>query len=291
MHKLQCPGLGILYAIYRRYVFFLSRLGKRVHLEGADKCGLCLFTIAFNKEDLIAKQIELLRKYVIDRDYRYIVFDNSTDRKKRKSIELLCRNQGVEYHPIPAYLNKLLCPVFLRVATSHGAALNWVYYHFICFLKPERLAIIDHDVFPFAPICLKELLDGRDFYGVARIFNDYWYLWPGWCFYRLDAFSTNPNFLPVFMGKTFLDTGGGNYRHIYSRYELKKVEFPMVKMLRVKNTERLMNRIDIYHSDYVQIINRSWIHLINGSNYACIAGKERTNMEILLDIEQFNQFK
>ena len=73
----------------------------------------------------------------------------------------------------------------------------------------------------------------------------------------------------------------------YYKYSLKDVVFPVVKLIRIKNSKDLVRGWDIYHSDYVQIIDDTWLHLINGSNYANIKGKEEVIEEILVDIGSF----
>ena len=101
-------------------------------------------------------------------------------------------------------------------------------------------------------------------------------MWPGWCIFRFDAISKcHPYFLPYYLKETFLDAGGGNYPRFYSRYDLKTVEFPPVVTRRIKHTKELSTYNDIYHGDCVQLIDRTWLHLINGSNCARIPGKEQ----------------
>lgn len=63
--------------------------------------------------------------------------------------------------------------------------------------------------------------------------------------------------------------------------------FPIVKTLRYKKTEGLNRQCDIYHSDYIQIVDKSWLHIINGSNYANIPGKEDMIRQVLSNTVQF----
>jgi hypothetical protein len=127
----------------------------------------------------------------------------------------------------------------------------------------------------------------RDFYGVSRIKEDEWYLWPGFCIFNYDVFTKEPDFLPRYTKKNFLDTGGGNYRQQYYKYDLKDVAFPQVKTIRIKKSKELVRQCDIYHSDYVQVIDDTWLHLINGSNYAEIKGKDEVIEKTLADISSF----
>ena len=117
--------------------------------------------------------------------------------------------------------------------------------------------------------------------------NGEWYLWPGWCIFNFAKFTARPNFEPIFTQKSFLDTGGSNYPRYYNRYDIQAIPFPLVKSLRYKKTEGLNRHCDILHSDYIQIVDESWLHIINGSNYAKIPGKEDMISRVLSDTAQF----
>jgi hypothetical protein len=69
--------------------------------------------------------------------------------------------------------------------------------------------------------------------------------------------------LPYKVGKnhTYLDTGGGNYPVLYSKYDKEKVEFsaPII--------EKFIRNGNNYHSDFVHFIDNDWLHAINGSNW------------------------
>jgi hypothetical protein len=245
---------------------------------------MLLLTVAFNDERLIEKQIEQIRLMIKDSDYQYVVADNSLNRKKREAIKEVCMQQGIEYIRIP-YLMTLL--FHYQIAVSHGAALNWIYYHYLREKRPMRFSLLDHDIFPVRDFNMTTTLGLRDFYGVSRMKDEEWYLWPGFCIYNFDTFPTEPDFLPRYTKKNFLDTGGGNYRKFYCKYSLKDVAFPEVRTIRIKNSKELVRRCDIYHSDYVQIVDDAWLHLINGSNYANIKGKDDVIEKTLADIGSF----
>ena len=62
------------------------------------------------------------------------------------------------------------------------------------------------------------------------------------------------------------------------------------KTYRIKQTSKLKKYNDIYHGDCIQIIDDSWLHIINGSNYAHINGKEETIKDILDNIKEYTHF-
>lgn len=277
--------------IYCKYIWGLSLVGGkcRVVIKGdgkvQEKVAMYIITIAYNEENLIRKQIELVRRFVKDADYHHVIVDNSTKRKKRKQIRILCQENGIEYVPVPRYINRLISTRLFWFGISHGAALNWMFYKFLIYRKPERFALLDHDLFPIKDCNLTEALGDKDFYGVKRDRGTGWYLWPGYSIFKFDVLSSKKvNFLPMMVKGSFLDSGGANYQAIYKNYDINDVVFAVDKTYRIKNTQDL---IDVYHGDCIQIIDTSWLHIINGSNYARVKGKEKSVAEIVGDMEQW----
>jgi len=276
----------LVFNLYSRiaYLFSTIQLVSQCPKDKQGRCEMLLLTVAFNDERLIEKQIEQIRLMIKDTEYQHVVVDNSLSRKKRKAIMAVCMQQGVEYLQIPYQITLLF---HYQIAVSHGAALNWLYYHYLKEKRPKRFSLLDHDIFPVQDFNMTLTIGQRDFYGVSRIKEDEWYLWPGFCIFNYDVFTKEPDFLPRYTKKNFLDTGGGNYRQQYYKYDLKDVAFPQVKTIRIKKSKELVRQCDIYHSDYVQVIDDTWLHLINGSNYAEIKGKDEVIEKTLADISSF----
>lgn len=279
---------------HRKYVWLLSRIGRKVDADiPAEGSELYVITVAFNHVRLIEKQIELVKRHVKVKNYLHVVVDNSPNKKARQQIKEICEREQVGYVPIPMFIDKLICHRIFGNGVSHGAALNWMFYYFLKQQKPVRFALIDHDVFPMEDDSFIEKLGERDFYGVERIKENGWYVWPGWCIFRYDAISDcNPDFLPYYTKESYLDAGGGNYPRFYGRYDLKNVEFPPVVTRRIRRSKGLTAYNDIYHGDCVQLIDHKWLHFINGSNCAKIPGKEKLVDKMLDHIEElFEEMK
>ena len=275
------------YNQYRNYVWLLSRIGKTVKTSPSEGSELYIFTVAYNHVQLIEKQIELVKLHVRDKKYRHMMVDNSPSKDARKQIKGICAREGIGYVPVPMFIDKLICHRIFGNGLSHGAALNWVFYHFLKQQKPVKFALIDHDVFPMEDYSFIDKLGDRDFYGVERIRGNGWYVWPGWCIFKFDAIKDcQPNFLPYYLNETFLDAGGGNFPRFYGRYDLKTIEFPPVVTKRILHFKELSSYNDIYHGDCVQLIDHTWLHLINGSNCARIPGKEGLVKRMIEDIDR-----
>lgn len=269
-------------------MWLLSRIGKFTKSDiSIDQSELYVITVAYNHVKLIEKQIELVKRYVTDKNYLHVIVDNSPNRKVRREIKELCEREQLVYVPIPMFIDKLICHRIFGNGISHGAALNWMFYHFLEQHKPVWFALIDHDVFPMEDYSFIDKLGERDFYGVERVMKDGWYLWPGWCIFKYDAFSNcKPNFLPYYLKESYLDSGGGNYPRFYGRYDLKDIEFAPVVTRRIRHSKGLTAYEDIYHGDCVQLIDGKWLHFINGSNCAKIPGKEKLVEKMIDNIEK-----
>ncbi len=281
------------FKIHGKWLYWLSKRGADVPLsvfdEPGKRCGMFLITIAFNHEGLIRKQIEMVKMHVKDNDYRHIIADNSTDSAKRRLIKEICAKENVEYVEVPSYINKYNCTSLFWNGNSHGAALNWLFYHFIKPRRPIRFAFLDHDIFPTLDCNMTEVLGNKHFIGVPRVFERVWYLWPGWCIFNFDKIEfRNPDFLPVFIGDYYLDSGGSNYLRIYKHYKFEMGHFARIRSARIKRTKKGMSYNDIFHSDSLQLIDEKWLHLINGSNCAKVPGKEDTVNHILENMEDYS---
>ena len=212
-----------IFNLYSRIAFLLTTtllVNNKKQENVQNRCGMLLLTIAFNNEYLIEKQIEQLRLMIKDPVYQHVVVDNSLSKKKRKLIKDVCMQHDIEYIQIP-YLITLL--FHHQPGISHGAAINWLYYHYLRVKKPLRFSLLDHDIFPVRNCNMTLTLGNSDFYGVSRVFGEEWYLWPGFCIFNYDAFTKEPDFLPIYTkysNKNYLDTGGGNYMRFYYKYNI-----------------------------------------------------------------------
>ena len=155
----------------------------------------------------------------------------------------------------------------------------------------QRLALLDHDVFPLAPTSLCQSLGQRPFYGVKRIMEHGWYLWPGWCLFSFDfLLKHQPDFLPIYVSDSYLDAGGNNFFRLFQSLSPMNTEFPMVKTHRIKKTKGLTRHDEIYHGDCIQIIEGKWVHIINGSNCAHIPGKEKVVQKLLDNLDRLQPY-
>ncbi len=279
--------------LFKPYCSFLSWVaGKAAGWQDVEKfagCGLCLVTVTYNKPDLTRIQAGLVKRNVADTGYVRLILDNSSKRSSRAAIRQTCREAGIEYVPVPRFFHFFLLPHLFFYGISEGMALNWFCQKVLPVLRPERLAIIDHDIFPLRKYSFVSHLGGKPFYGVDRPRATGWYLWPGLAIFDCRQMRKwGFNFMPCFVKGAYFDTGGGNYETIFSHYDRQDEMFAAVK------TERYAYGKDdaplnIYHRDCVQIVDHAWLHLINGSNYAHLEKKERIISHIIDHLDDFTR--
>ncbi|MEF2175430.1 MAG: hypothetical protein V3575_03065 [Candidatus Absconditabacteria bacterium] len=181
-----------------------------------------IYTVAFNNWQVIEFLSILIKKNLID-EHKFIVVDNSDDKDASNKIKSISIEHGHGY--IKLAENKLYS------SQSHGIALNYIFHNYIQKRNPKYFGIIDHDIFPIKKTSILDKLSNQDFYGYLIDKNrrsytgDAWMLRPGFCFYKniftkMD-FSVKKSFFPLFA----LDTGGGNYKKIYKKYNKENIQF------------------------------------------------------------------
>lgn len=184
-----------------------------------------IITIAFNNPTLIETQIDLIRKNVTD-TFFYTVVDNSNNTDQSISIHNICHEKGVGYIRLP----KNPWP---QANLSHGVALNWVYHNFIKPRNSKYFGFIDHDIFPIEQTSIMEKFHNEKLlYGLKQERNyadkKIWYLWAGFCFFKTEHLpNKNVNFNPIVFSTpkyiVGLDTGGGNWKSVYSKMNMNSV--------------------------------------------------------------------
>lgn len=177
-----------------------------------------IFTVAFNKPWLIELMILSTARHMPD--WSLVVLDNSSKPDLRSEIAALCAAGGVVYADLPR--NPEWNP-----NRSHGISLNWAVRRVVREAAPARFGFLDHDCFPFRRTTALDMLDEQPLYGWWRAspyLKGAWSIWPGYCFYdwatlRDHAFDfSHDQSIPM-------DTGGMNWRRVYSRLDITGYRF------------------------------------------------------------------
>ena len=188
-----------------------ARVGDVDAIQAAMRGSQVMVTIAFNDPEILERQIIALRAFAPGP--LHIIADNSNDPQRASEIATLCERLGTPYLRLPANPWDARSP-----SRSHGAALNWVWRRLIQPARPEAFGFLDHDLVPLALDDPFEALERQPVAGDKRWAGDRWYLWAGYCFFRMSAIEG----LELDFGQDWslgLDTGGGNWSALYSRLD------------------------------------------------------------------------
>jgi len=234
----------------------------------ADRNRIDIVTVAFNNEEVIAHQIRLLDKYLLD-SYCYTVADNSSDPAKQDKIMKLCEKHNVPYIKLRKYFYSDINPNI-----SHGTALNWIYKNYIYPRNARYFGFIDHDIFPVSPTKITDSLQSGNIYGLVQEREKFWYLWAGFCFFKFDYVKDlKVNFMTRRIMGGRGDTGAGNWGPLYSKMD--KTRLPLLK-----HEYGRLREGDDPQADFVEYIG-DWLHTINASNWKKVREKDSLVSELL----------
>ena len=220
---------------------------------------LYIFSVLFNNSKLLLIQKQLLDKHLKDK-FVFVVFDNSSIIEIREEAFKVCTEKNINYFSMPKN-------PFKTGSNSHGICLNWIYKNIVLKNNINYFGFIDHDIFPIKPTSIIPILNKQYIYGDLQKKQNYWYLWAGFCFYTKDILKCKKiSFLPVIIKEISLDSGGGNWQDVYSKLDIKKIEFPLHTYLNLRAG-------DVFQSDKMELI-AEWLHTFNGSYWLNVKPKE-----------------
>ena len=224
-----------------------------------------LISISFEDAELIDWQARLVAAHVPSAEY--IVVDNSKSIKGAQAIKAVCTKQGCSYFLTPDN------PWYGAPSRSHGLALNWALDNVIKPRRPNAFGFIDADIFPTQLADPFEVLEQQDFFGVVRNVGARWYLWAGFCFFRLFLAERFPlNFGQAwFMG---LDTGGANWDVLYKHYDLSKLQQMETSFVPFKSG------LEVDEGPFQWC--GPWLHEVGQMGYSGYAAEKRRALEELL---------
>jgi hypothetical protein len=225
-----------------------------------------IFTVTFNNDMLLQHQIDLFNKNMKD-SFVFVVADNSSIPTKRELIADVCRNNKIPYISLPKNPVK-------DGSGSHAICLNWLYKNFVSIVKPDYFGFIDHDVFCIKPGSLKEILTRQPVYGCYQGREQYWYLWAGFCFFHYSELQDKKfDFSACEIGSINLDTGGANWKGIYSGIKKEDLIFPKQEYVTIRQGDSIQ-------SSNVEVID-NWLHSFNGSYWLEMPEKENILFDFL----------
>ena len=248
--------------VYRRRG---AALGKPDAVAASIRRRKVLVTVAFADPQLLRWQVRLVRRFVADAIH--IVVDNTPADDVAALNAQIAGDAGV------AYLRAPKNPWSDAASRSHGIVLNWTWHNVIRPGAPEAFGFIDHDIFPTAADDPFAPLAGQDVYGVVRTAGGRWFLWAGFCMFRFAAVHDKP----LDFGQDWfigLDTGGGNWKSLYSRIDRQSLREPMTTFVPFKPGIRI-------EEGPLQWCG-SWLHEIGLMGDPDLMGQKRATVAHLL---------
>lgn len=212
-----------------------------------------ILVIFYNQTDFLLKQHEHLKLFMKD-EYKLIVVDNSSDDHIAAGMKHHAGELGLEYVRTKSASK--------NGSDSHAFALCFAYQKYKA--QFDRIMVLDHDCFLIKPFSVTETLAGKQIAGLGQIRDGEKYFWPGVCLFRTNVQMD----FSISKGK---DTGGNTSKAIQSIGEDNCVFFDEAYA-----QNEAFNKSQ--YNFYALIHNGTFMHFINGSNWAGSAeNQERLN--------------
>lgn len=200
-------------------------------------------------------QIQAIKKFSLD-PYELILVDNSDNPEAIENIRYHTSIQpDIRYFKVDSIPS--------RGSDSHAFAANLAYS--LVREEYEYLFYLDHDCLPIKGFSVKEILEDKLLGGIGQEKGKK-YFWPG-CFMFNNA-KVDKNLVNFSPNLEFgLDTGGNLYRLLEAYGPDSTVFFNEEYKQNTQFTENQYNY-------YALIYNRTFMHFVNGSNWASASNNE-----------------
>lgn len=213
-------------------------------------------TLSFNVPDFMPWLFATVAKFCGE-PYDFVVCDDSTDATASERIKAWCEGRA-QFYRLPA-------PTPDAQVGSLRAVQAIQHAYEIVRDRYDRLAFLDHDIFPIRPFTFESVTQGAEFAGTAqsafppRIDDPRRYFWPGLLF-----FQNRPEYRPhIDLGgapELGFDTGGGTWKMI------ERVGRDRCRFIAHSPVENPYFRGGVYHW-YPVYDDGGWIHFLNGSGW------------------------
>lgn len=179
-----------------------------------------LFIFAFNRPDLLIKQIDTIKKY-LNGDYSIEVLYDYREDLYGNEFEKICLEKGATLLRHNSFPNK-------SPSQYHADSLKWVYDNRIN--NDDLVIFLDHDMFLIDDFDPYEYLLKYDISGCLQSRGHVEYTWPGLLLFKFNSIKDIEfDFDPKFVEGHSLDSGGGTYSILRSsniKFLPIEVEYP-----------------------------------------------------------------
>lgn len=168
-----------------------------------------IFTLVFNRPDLLQQQIDSFKKN-LKSEYQFNVVYDTRDNEYLKDFTKICDKNEVNFYHHVSQPGK--------TASFYGSdTFRWTYENIIL-NDPEEsiILVLDHDMFLIDEFDVNEFMNGYDIATPTQTREHIKYPWQGLFFFRRSILAPKKwNFHPVIIDGISCDAGGG----LHSLYE------------------------------------------------------------------------
>ena len=164
---------------------------------------LKVFIFAFNRPDLLQKQLDSFSKYLVG-DYDInVVYDHRED-SFGEEFKKICNKNNVNLHYHKSNFGNV-------PSGYHGQCMNWVYSNLI--EDDDYVIFLDHDMFLIDNFDLTDRLSRYDVLGHKQDRGNFVYFWPGLFMFNYSKIKHIAlDFSPCIVNSESLDSGGGTFK-------------------------------------------------------------------------------
>lgn len=168
-----------------------------------------VFTFVFNRPDLLERQVDCLKKFLIDDFNLNIIHDTRNDNFvlefEESSLKIIQKYNGICLNYI-----KHNSPEGKQPSEYHSEVLQWTYDNIVKFLGDTIVLFLDHDIFLTEKMNLSEEIIGYDILGLLQERGHIKYIWPGLVAFKSNSFAEINWKCGIIEGES-VDSGGGTY--------------------------------------------------------------------------------
>jgi hypothetical protein len=168
-----------------------------------------IFTFVFNRPDLLERQVDCLKKFLIDDFNLNIIHDTRNDNFVREfeesSLKIIQK-----YNEICVNYIKHNSPEGMQSSEYHSDALQWTYDNIVKLLEDKIVLFLDHDIFLTEELNLAEEMNKYDILGLLQERGHIKYIWPGLVAFKSNSFDEINWKCGIVEGES-VDSGGGTY--------------------------------------------------------------------------------
>lgn len=181
-----------------------------------------VFTIVFNRPDILQYQIDCLKKYLKNDFEINVVYDTRENQYLDQFQEICSRNNVNFYHHLSSPGNT---PSFYN-----SDAIQWSYDNLIVGGDDCYVMVLDHDIFLIEDLDLIKFMGDNDLSGCLQSRAHVNYVWQGLILFKKSSVDKiDFDFYPQVVDGQMLDSCGGTYKLLRDpniKFESTSLEYP-----------------------------------------------------------------